>query len=72
MTTHTTTCSDCLIDLRVDEKAGEVSAKVPSNGLRGSKRIEAREVEAPMWEEEGIFYWDCPACGYADSLDLLA
>jgi hypothetical protein len=67
-----TTCSDCFADLVIDECYGSVTTTVPSNGRRGSKRVEARKVTLDAWmDAEGdLVMWDCPACGHADSYDL--
>lgn len=45
---------------------------VPSNGLRGSKRVAAYKVSEPlMWNSLGIIEWECPVdgCEQVDSLE---
>ena len=70
-----TTCSGCMKDLSLNLKDGILTMHIPSNGLRGSKRVEAATLTADiLFDAEDVdFYlamWDCPTCGYADSLDL--
>lgn len=56
LTIHNTFCSGCGEDLRVDARTLTVRA--------GSKKVEA--VDAG-----DLIEWECPDCGYADSLDPL-
>lgn len=48
---------------------GAVTAVVPSNGIQGKRHVPAHTVATDWWREHGVFYWDCPVCGHADSYD---
>lgn len=67
-------CSGCSIPLKVDTTALTVTATIPSNGIQGRRFVPAHEATADAWldtsTKEDVIYWDCPACSYADSLDL--
>lgn len=73
MTTATpivrTTCSDCSIAVRVNLDTGVVTARIPSNGKRGSLHVPAHDetTQGSLDSDETLLLWDCPACGYADS-----
>lgn len=72
-----TTCSECRTDLRVElvenGTYGKVRATISSNGLRGAKHVAKHEVAEDVWADDaGLFLWECPACGHADSFDPFA
>lgn len=50
-----TYCSECGIWLHVDEKAGEV--------------IDSKDLITDLYTDGPLLTWECPACGYADSID---
>lgn len=63
-------CSGCMEPVTVDVMAGTVTARVPSNGRRGSKHVPAHDVSNDDVTDDGhLAYWECPrpGCGYADS-----
>ncbi|GAB3081150.1 hypothetical protein GCM10027053_52170 [Intrasporangium mesophilum] len=64
-----TDCSDCRIDLTVDTSAGTVTARIPSNGKRGSLHVPAHTATSDLWDDGDLWMWDCPVCGHADSYD---
>jgi len=74
-----TDCSACRIDLEVRVGAGTVAALIPSNGKRGSLHAPAHAAVVEFVTDGDddpadpatLLMWDCPACGYADSLDRL-
>jgi hypothetical protein len=61
-------CSNCRRDLVLNTIAYTITGTVESNGLRGSKRVEAKTVTNDEVSFDGdLWYWDCPCCEYADS-----
>lgn len=66
-----TTCSGCSETVKVNRIQGVVLATKAGNGLRGSKRVETAKVSIDS-DDGDLVTWDCPLCGYADSLDLNA
>jgi len=65
----TTTCSDCSLPTKVNIDRGTVEVKVPSNGKRGSLHVPAHVLTTEAWTtDDYLFTYDCPACGYADSV----
>lgn len=67
-----TTCSGCMIDVKIDVENEVVTALIPSNGRRGSLHIPAHEVSSDLYGDEDLLQWDCPACEHADSYDMHA
>lgn len=65
-----TVCSGCMRDVVVDEDAGTVTVRVPSNRVRGAGHVPAHDLTTEVGGDDDLLTWDCPACGYADSYDL--
>lgn len=66
---RSTHCSGCARPVRV-RADGNVEVFVESNRKRGAGHVPAH-VELAEWiDDDGLVMWDCPACEYADSLDL--
>lgn len=65
----TTFCSGCMNDVRVTSE--RVTVHVPHNGARGVRRVPAHTLSGDVFPDDILWQWDCPSCGYADSLDLI-
>ena len=65
-----TDCSGCLEPFRLDTETGVVTMHVPSNGKRGSLYVPAHDVtaDAVLDANGDLLVWQCPRCGYADSV----
>lgn len=72
-----TTCSNCRVNLVIDDETTLggtiVRAQVPSNGKRGSLHVPAHEEVTDAWSDDSgsLIQWDCPVCEYADSFDTI-
>lgn len=62
-----TECAECFAAVRVDLDAGTATARIPSNGRRGSLHVPAHAASTEGTFTDVLFLWECPACGYADS-----
>jgi len=60
-------CSGCMETVRVNLDAARVTARKPSNGVRGAKHVPAHDVVEEITFHGGLAEWDCPLCGHADS-----
>lgn len=60
-------CGGCLTEVKVDLDAQTVTARIPSNGKRGAGHVPAHDAVTEGHSDEDLMYWECPACGYADS-----
>ena len=66
-------CSACHTHVSIDLDNGVISARMPSNGVRGSKHVPAHTVTIDVEsvtldsDTEGMVLWVCPLCGYSDS-----
>lgn len=65
-----TECSGCMEPVKVDVEGGVATMRVPSNGKRGSLHVAAHDVTAEVLidSDDTLAMWDCPRCGYADSV----
>lgn len=65
-----TVCAGCFLPVVINVDRFTLTATIPSNGLRGSNRVEARKVVEDVHyadSDADLVLWDCPRCGYADS-----
>lgn len=71
MTSTSVPCSGCARTVVLDLDNGVARVQMPSNGKRGSLHVPAHALMTDeVVVDETLAMWDCPACGYADSLDL--
>lgn len=69
MATIKSECSGCSNPFTLNTVTGKVTAKVPSNGKRGSLHVPARTETTEAVDDGILLLWDCPfpGCGYAES-----
>lgn len=58
----------CGLKVVVYVEQERVHVMVPSNGRRGSLHKPAHTVKVDASDDGDLTMWDCPVCGYADSV----